>query len=627
MELRNIFNPKSASRHTTTSQVTATWLTMFPSTDNCRFEHPGASSNPFGGTNNNRFGALSSGGGGGSTTAANKYKITKESIRTDLADERPTWIMSAYGPGKDAPEQLFGGYPREQSFEELRLLVQTSPNPQQALQDINLLYQQAEQQLATTLENVDGAIQFLLGAENTHPNRNDICAQNSQQGGATGTFAVGANQAGGFGAAPAASQNPFSTAQSQSNPFGGGATSTPAASTGGFGQPSALGQKPNPFGSAAFGQPSQLGSTGSAPFGGMGGGSSGSAFGQPSQLGGNSGSAFGQPSQLGGTGTSAFGSPSPLGGAGPSAFGQPSQLGNTGGSAFGQPSQMGGSASAFGQPSQLGGAGGSAFGQTSALGAKPNPFGAPAASSGFAQAAQQTTSAFGQTSSLGQKPNPFGAAAASPLWRIGSGSECCARRKPPSSGAFGQPAAAANPFGSTSNPPADSAMDTTGPVPGAATAAPSNPFGQPMSNGTGVQAANPFGQPQAQPAAGAAPVAGAAAAAKGAPGNPYAPNSTKQHPPYDSYVNRMGAKLVRFKGQPVMYKDATTPGLRNPDGTFRKIWFPNGPPAYYRGTEPDDPASYTDDVKKAYADMHANGRFVGMMPDVPPLREDCVWDF
>ncbi|KAK8038264.1 CCCH zinc finger domain-containingprotein [Apiospora phragmitis] len=170
-------------------------------------------------------------------------------------------------------------------------------------------------------------------------------------------------------------------------------------------------------------------------------------------------------------------------------------------------------------------------------------------------------------------------------------------------------------------------MDTTAST---TTAAPSNPFGQPMSNGTAAQAANPFGQPQAQlGGAGAAPAAAgaAAAAAKGTPGNPYAPNSTKQHPPYDSYANRVGAKLVRFKGQPVMYKDAATPGLRLPDGSFRKIWFPNGPPAYYRGTEPEDPASYTDEVKKAYADMHANGRFLGAMPEVPPLREDCVWDF
>lgn len=36
-------------------------------------------------------------------------------------NELPTWILSCYGPGKDAPEQLFGGYPREQSFEEIRL--------------------------------------------------------------------------------------------------------------------------------------------------------------------------------------------------------------------------------------------------------------------------------------------------------------------------------------------------------------------------------------------------------------------------------------------------------------------------------------------------------------------------
>lgn len=106
---------------------------MFSLPANCRFEHPGTTSNPFGGTNTNRFGALSSGGGGGSNNGSNKYKITKEAIKTDLADERPTWIMSAYGPGKDAPDQLFGGYPREQSFEELRLHVTTSANPQQAV--------------------------------------------------------------------------------------------------------------------------------------------------------------------------------------------------------------------------------------------------------------------------------------------------------------------------------------------------------------------------------------------------------------------------------------------------------------------------------------------------------------
>jgi hypothetical protein len=49
------------------------------------------------------------------------YGITKDNIRKDLVEEPPTWILSAYAPGKDAPEQLIGGYPREQSFEEIRL--------------------------------------------------------------------------------------------------------------------------------------------------------------------------------------------------------------------------------------------------------------------------------------------------------------------------------------------------------------------------------------------------------------------------------------------------------------------------------------------------------------------------
>lgn len=103
--------------------------------DNCRFEHPGGSSNPFGGANSNRFGALSSGGGGGSNNrdTQSKYRFTKESVRVDLTDERPWWILSSYGPGKEAPDQLFGGYPQEQSFEEIRLLVQSASNPQEAV--------------------------------------------------------------------------------------------------------------------------------------------------------------------------------------------------------------------------------------------------------------------------------------------------------------------------------------------------------------------------------------------------------------------------------------------------------------------------------------------------------------
>lgn len=47
--------------------------------------------------------------------------LTADVIQRELTSELPQWILSCYGPGRDTPEQLFGGYPREQSFEEMRL--------------------------------------------------------------------------------------------------------------------------------------------------------------------------------------------------------------------------------------------------------------------------------------------------------------------------------------------------------------------------------------------------------------------------------------------------------------------------------------------------------------------------
>lgn len=552
---------------------------------NCRFEHPGANTNPFGASssNTNRFGALSNSGGGGEPSAGtNQYKITKDSIKLDLADERPPWILSCYGPGRDAPEQLFGGYPREQSLEEVRLYVMGSANPQQALSEVQALYQQAEQQIQASLNNLDGAVQFVLTAENKHPNRVDICNQNSREGGTNGVFARNATQQGGFASnpfatTPSANQNPFQSA-SQANPFGGGGGSTGAPA---FGQPSALGRKPNPFASSA------------AP-------------------------AFGQPSQLGASAP-----------------------------AFGKPSQLGAAAPAFGQPSKIGSSG-PAFGQPSALGQKPNPFAAASAPSGFAQiAAHSTPSPFGQPATLGQQPNPFGAPAA------------------PASSPFGKPAVS-NPFAQQISAPADQSMDTT------STPAQRNPFGQPSSGPSGFAAAakNPFGQPSPSPfGAPATPAAPAAPAARGNPfaqaqaqaqsqtqsqaakpasgqNNPYAPDSKKQHPPVESYTARgLDGRLTAWMGQPVVYRwkagdryqdrrpedaaagEQPVPGVRNPDGSWRKILFPNGPPAYNRDTEPAEPADYTDAVRAAYEKMGATGRFEGDMPEVPPLREDCAWAF
>ncbi|KAH7028809.1 uncharacterized protein B0I36DRAFT_126330 [Microdochium trichocladiopsis] len=613
---------------------------------NCRFEHPGANnSNPFGSrpnnnanpfgsassssnanpfgaasnNNNNRFGAFGSGAGNNANRPDdNPWKITKESIEIDLARERPTWILSCYGPGRDAPEQLFGGPDREQSLEEARLFVMSQPDPQAAYGKIQALYQQAEQQMQSAVANLDGAMQFLLAGEAKHPNRHDICKQSvGRQGGYS----------------PDASQPPAPS----SNPFGKPAGATTSA----FGQPS-IGAQPSAFGGGGGG--GAIGGTGA--FGSSAPAAAAPAFGQPTAA--AAAPAFGQPAAFGAK-ASPWGSASAGAAVATPAFGQ---------SSFGQPAQSTAGGSAFGQPSQIGTT--SAFGQPSTLGAKPNPFGGGGSStqSPFGQPAQTsttgafgqpaqpaTTSAFGQPSALGQKPNPFGAQAPAAA---------------PS--AFGQPAAS-SPFGQ----PAPAAQGMNGVQGAQQQPAASNPFGQPAGGGFAsaaaattspfgqkpggfgtatTPAANPFGQPQpaAQPSQPAASVASTPGATGG---NPYGPNSQKQHPPLESYVTKQSTgQLATFRGQPVGYKfrvgdkymdalpeggtlqqNPPAPGIRNQDGSWRRVLFPFGAPGYNKDTEPDDPAKYTPQVKAAYEISAARGMFEGDMPECPPMREDCVWNF
>ncbi|KAI1170592.1 hypothetical protein F4777DRAFT_568567 [Nemania sp. FL0916] len=593
----------------------------------CRFEHPGAnsSSNPFSaaGGGGNRFSALDNNASTRPQDGANPYKVTKDGIRGDLTEERPSWVLSCYGPGKDAPEQVFGGYPREQSLEEIMVHIRGSANKQQALDEVGVLRSQAEQQIQAALRNLDGAVSFVLAADNNHPNRNDVCKQNTIQGGTNGVFLSKAGSAEDPSTTnTGANQNPFSTTTTTTpaNPFGGGNGGTPA-----FGQPSALGQKPNPFSTAPtpqFGQPSQMGHT--AP-------------------------AFGQPSQMGASAP-----------------------------AFGQPSQMGASAPAFGQPSQMGAAA-PAFGQPSTLGPKPSPFSAPA-SSGASPFARVGQPAFGQPSQMGQSANPFGAPtapaaapAANPFSQTNSAasgaspfSQLGGQGASSNTSPFGQPAAAAqNPFSQASESK-DLSMDTSGP-------APNNPFGQPSAANNNNNnnnnspfsaptnplsqsvAPNPFStvtnnasQPRAHPLSNVLSQNQTSSTQPGAnnggnkPG-PYPPGSTKQHPPPESYISKsMNGQLTNFKGQPVVYRfkvndkyqdqpppapgvvEKPAPGFLNRDGSWTKILFPDGPPAYNRDTEPDA-REYDDNVRAIYAKMAARGRFEGDVPEVPPMREDCVW--
>lgn len=80
-----------------------------------------------------------------------------------------------------------------------------------------------------------------------------------------------------------------------------------------------------------------------------------------------------------------------------------------------------------------------------------------------------------------------------------------------------------------------------------------------------------------------------------------------------------------------MIGEEHVPGIQNFDGSWTKIWFPDGPPNYNKDTEPTRP--YTDDEKSLYNNFMTTGKFQlaatggGGMPLAPPTREMCTWNF
>ena len=304
------------------------------------------------------------------------------------------WILSAYGAGRDPPLQLFGGYPREQSFEEVRLhhyQLAASGNEQQAIQDVQNLVSNAEQQMQTALNDVDGAIKYIVNGEKEHPNRIDTCIA---KGGSTAQIQTSSgsqqptsalSQPSAFGRPSAISTAPQSTTSAFGRPTG--AFGQPSAPVSAFDQPSSIGQQPTAFAQpSGFGQPSQLGRPSTS-------------FGQPS-------SAFGQPSSS----APIFGQASA-----PSAFGRnPQQT-----SAFGAPSALGANqqippfakpANPFAAPSAPAQQG--VFGQPSVPAASESFAKAPATTSALGQPAVATAAppvlAFGQPSQV--QPSAFGQA-------------------------------------------------------------------------------------------------------------------------------------------------------------------------------------------------------------------------
>lgn len=467
-------------------------------------------------------------------------------------------------------------------MEEMRLRhyeAVAAGNLNQAVQEAEALWNESTQQMDAALNDLDGAVNYIVSGANEHPNRIDIVE---------GKTGPDSNQGSAFGqpAAPAQATNAFGQpSQPSTSAFGQpafGQPSQPAGQTSAFGAPSTLGQPSQPSGQAsAFGAPSTLGQS--------------SPFGQPSQS-----SAFGQPSSLGSS--SAFGQPSGLGAQ--SGLGKPS---------FGQSGFSQSGTSAFG---------GTAFGQPSAPASAPAPaapFGAPSTTSPFTQVGQnQSTGGFGQPSGQqAQAPAPFGQPSqpqASPFGQPSAPAPATAFGQPsqPNSSPFGQPQQQqASPFGLASS-------------------AASNPFG-----GTASTQPNPspFGQsaaPQGVPVA--QPVAGPRAAIK-------IDNTTglDPFPPLQGETRRDPTSkfLTMWKGRPVRpvkVEDGTVrPAYLHPQDnkTLVRVMFPDGPPddAGLRDAL-STPEQITPEIEEMYAFFAQNGFFKdGVIPVIPPKKDAVSFDF
>ena len=380
-----------------------------------------------------------------------------------------------------------------------------SGNQQQAIQEAQELVKNAERQVWTVLNDIDGAIQYIVDGEKQHPNRHDVV--NARES------ALPLSQLKG--------NNYRISAQGQFPAFGNQPSDTLLA-------------RP----STSFGKPS-------APA---------SSFGQPSSLGPPKPS-FGQPT---------------------SAFGQPAALSQPGGGSFGPASS---SVSGFGQPLKQ-----SPFGQVQG--------GFPVTNTTVSAPQQPPVSAFTQQN------NPFGQAA---------------------------PQLPSNPFGQQAS------ISNSAPNPGA--------FDKP----TPQQPVNAFGQP---------------ASAKP---NPFASAGGNQHPttsgqsagPAESFHqsnSRAGhagtlskpvpkgssisvdakrdsqGKLIKWNGKSVQYIDEDA-CYRDNDGIMKKIWFPDGPPVFTKAVELPENA-YDETTKESYQYLKEHGAFKdGLMPELPPRREWCNWNF
>ena len=468
----------------------------------------------------------------------------------------------------------------------------------EAAAEVQALENEAKQQMANALRDLDGAIKYICEGENEHPNRIDICKAPGQVLNQLQSRRNEASQSA-FGQT---SNTPALGAPS-SGPTFGQASSTPAfgqpSTPSTFGQPSnsAFVQPPNP---PAFGQPSEP-----------------SVFGRPST------STFGQPSAP----TSAFGQavrPTPdrfsTG-----TFGQPSvpapAFRQTSTPAFGQTATFGRPTTSFGQNT-------STFGQPST---QTPVFGQPSSQpNAFANHAHQA-STFGQPSS--QAP-AFGQPSAPPSF---AGVQQPNRFGSSSSGSFGQnveqpkPSAFAAP---TPSPLGQPATTTTMDAPSSQTsAAPSNAFGAATSTSSGVvfgrrssTSQTPFTQPQFQPNQGP-PIAASTPQNGATPAVAAAARRPSVHLPNNNVATRdTQGNLKAWKGKEVRLIDDNWFYRETGRSEWQRIWFPNGPPTFTK-TEEIPESAYDAATKEQYLFAMKNESFGnGGIPLTPPRKEWCSWN-
>jgi len=94
-----------------------------------------------------------------------------------------------------------------------------------------------------------------------------------------------------------------------------------------------------------------------------------------------------------------------------------------------------------------------------------------------------------------------------------------------------------------------------------------------------------------------------------------------------NYISKdASGRLLTFKGKRVIYHESE-PGFQNSNGSWERIWNPDGPPRSTKDQEAD-PSKYDEATKQAYEYALQNGRFKdGVMPLLPPKQEWNRWDF